>query len=122
MSLVAAIKFITFLESLLLGGIVLRRAPRDGTSLLFAAYCFFIAASSFVEFQLVSAATQPQFIFWKQFDTFMYLATITMFHFSLRLAGWKGATTVVFKSLLYGTTASVMVIEGFVFRPESMVQ
>ena len=122
MSLVAAIKFITFLESLLLGGIVLRRAPRDGTSLLFAAYCFFIAASSFVEYQLVAATNPASFLFWKHFDTFMYMATIAMFHFSLRLTGWKGATTTVFKALLYGVTASVMVIEGFVFRPESIVQ
>jgi PAS domain S-box-containing protein len=122
MSLVAAIKFITFLESLLLGGIVLRRAPRDGTSLLFAAYCFCIAASSFVEYQLVAAANPASFLFWKHFDTFTYMATIAMFHFSLRLAGWKGATTAVFNALLYGVTASVMVIEGFVLRPESIVQ
>jgi PAS domain S-box-containing protein len=122
MSLVAAIKFITFLESLLLGGIVLRRAPRDGTSMLFAAYCFFIASSSFVEYQLVAAVNPATFLFWKHFDTFTYMATITMFHFSLRLAGWNIATKPAFKALLYGATISVMAIEGFVFRPESIEQ
>jgi PAS domain S-box-containing protein len=120
MSFVAAIKFITFLESLLLGAIVLRRAPRDSVSLLFAAYCLCIAASSLVEFQLVSAAVAAQFLFWKQFDTFMYLATAVMFHFSLRLTGWKFVATNAFKAVLYGATAVVMVLEGFVFRPDAI--
>ncbi|MBN1129818.1 MAG: PAS domain S-box protein, partial [Chitinispirillaceae bacterium] len=121
LSLVAAIKFITFIESVLLAGIVLRRAPRDGTSLLFAIYCACIAASSFVEFQLVNAATVSGFLFWKQFDTFMYFATITMFHFALRMWGWKGATMWQFKVLLYGSFAAIALLEGFVLRPESVI-
>jgi PAS domain S-box-containing protein len=121
MSLVAAIKIITFLESLLLAGIVLRRAPRNDSTLLFAAYCLFIAASSFVEFQLVSADNVSGFLFWKQFDTFMYFATITMFHFLLRLIGWKGATSWQFKTALYGTFTVIALLEGFVLRPVSVI-
>jgi hypothetical protein len=120
-TIVAAIKLIIFLESLLLGGIVLHRAPRDGTSLLFAMYCFFIALSSLVEFQLIVADTPSLFLFWKQFDTFMYFATITMFHFALRIYGWKGARSMVFNLLLYGSFIMVAVIEGFILRPVSVV-
>ncbi len=121
MTTVAAIKLLTFLESILLGMLANREEPGSKSNGAFVRYILFVAASALVEFMLVTSANDQTFLFWKRLDVFMYFAVAAFFQFSLMLRGHPWAGTRRFNLALYGATSSIAVFEGFVMRPERVV-
>ena len=121
MNTVAAIKLLTFLESIALGLLALREDPASKSNRVFVRYILFVAASSLVEFMLVTSPDARMFLFWKQFDFFMYFAVVTLFQFSLMLRGYAWANTLRCNVVLYGAASVIAFVEGFVMRPAGVV-
>lgn len=121
MTTVAAIKLLTFLESILLGLLANREEPASKSNGAFVRYILFVAAGSLVEFMLVASPSERMFLFWKQFDFFMFFAVAAFFQFSLMLRGHAWARTRRFNLALYGAVSVVAIVEGFVMRPERVV-
>jgi len=117
MTIVAAIKLLTFIESVFLGVIAVKEDPYSRANRLFSFYIFFVAASCLVEFMLVASSTKTMFLFWKQFDTFMFFAVAALLHFSLIMYGVTWAASRKCYAVLYGVTLLIALIEGFVMRP-----
>jgi signal transduction histidine kinase len=121
MTTVAAIKFLTFLESVLLGLLANREEPASKSNGAFVRYMLLVAASSLVEFMLVISPNARMFLFWKQFDFFMFYAVAALFQFSLMLRGYAWASTRRFNLALYGAVSLIALLEGFVMRPQQAV-
>ena len=122
MTAVAAIKLLTFLESVLLGVLANREDPSSKSNGAFIRYIFFVAAQSFVELMLVSSPSEQAFLFWKHFDVFAYFAVASLFQFSLLLRGYRWSSGRRFNAVLYGAVAAVACSEGFLMRPERAVR
>ena len=118
MTTVAAIKLLTFIESVLLGLLANREDPSSKSNGAFVRYILFVAATCLVEFMLAISSTEPMFLFWKQLDVFMYLAIAAMFQFSLMLRGYPWAASRLFNLALYGAATAIAVLKGFVLHPE----
>jgi PAS domain S-box-containing protein len=118
---VAAIKLLTFLESVVLGFLANREDPGSKSTAAFVRYILFVAASALVEFMLATSQTAPAFLFWKHFDFFMYFAVAAFFQFSVLLYGYPWASGRRFLALLFGVTSAVAVAEGFVMLPTRTV-
>lgn len=121
MTTVAAIKLLTFLESVFLGLLASREDPASKSNAAFVRYILFVAAGALVEFLLVTSQTESAFLFWKHFDVFMFFAVAAVFQFSLLLYGYPWAGTRRFAAVLYGATSAVAVLEGFVMLPSKAV-
>jgi PAS domain S-box-containing protein len=121
MTTVAAIKLLTFLESVLLGLLATREEPASKSNGAFVRYILFVAAGSLVEFMLVASPSERMFLFWKQLDFFMFFAVAAFFQFSLMLRGhaWAGGRR--FNLALYGAVSVIAILDGFVMRPERVV-
>jgi signal transduction histidine kinase len=122
MTMVAAIKMLTFLESVGLALLANRQDPTSATNAAFVRYVLFVAASCLVEFMLVTATSVPTFLFWKHFDVFMFFAVAAIFHFSLMLRGHPWATSRRFRGVLYGTATAIALCEGFLTLPRLAVR
>jgi PAS domain S-box-containing protein len=114
---VAAIKLLTFLESIVLGFLANREDPGSKSTAAFVRYILFVAASALVEFMLATSQAAPAFLFWKHFDFFMYFAVAAFFQFSLLLFGYPWASSRRFLALLFGLPAAVALVEGFIMLP-----
>jgi signal transduction histidine kinase len=121
MTIVAAIKLLTFLESVGLALLAIRQDPTNKSNGAFIGYTLSVAASCLVEFMLVTSPSESTFLFWKHFDVFMFYAVAAFFQFSLMLRGYPWATGRRFRFALYGATTAVAVTEGFLMRPERAV-
>jgi signal transduction histidine kinase len=118
---VAVIKLLTFLESVFLGLLASREDPTSKSNAAFVRYMLFVAAGSLVEFLLTTSQTEQAFLFWRHFDVFMLFAVAAVFQISLLLHGYPWAGTRRFAVLLYGATAALAVLEGFVIVPRNAV-
>jgi len=120
MTFIAAIKFITFIESLILGILCLSHNSNSKSARIFASYAFFIAGAAFVEYELVASATAKSFSFWKHFDYCMYGVVASIFHFSLLLANVKIAYEKPPIILLYVIFGAFFLIDGFINTPRAI--
>ena len=121
MTTVAAIKLLTFVESIFLGLLANREDPASKSNRAFVRYILLVAASSLVEFMLVISPNERMFLFWKQFDVFMFFAVAAMFQFSLMLRGYPWADTRRFNVVLFGAVSVIAILEGFLMRPERVL-
>lgn len=117
MTTVAAIKLLTFVESVWLAFLAMREDPKGKTNAAFVRYILFVAAACLVEFLMVTSPTAPVFLFWKHFDVFMFLAVPAFFQFSLMLGGHPWASGRRFNVILYGSATFIGLLEGFGMRP-----
>ncbi|MBD3243023.1 MAG: PAS domain S-box protein [Chitinivibrionales bacterium] len=122
MNLTIAFKLLTFVESIVLGCLVLRQDSRSRHSQLFALYIFAIAASSFVELQLSSVQTLELFRFWKAFDVFMYIAVALAVHFVLEYTGGFGAWRGRVAAAMYLLISLIVALDSLAIVPEHIVQ
>lgn len=108
MSIAAFIKLLTCVESIALAFLCVKKDPNNKHNILFAFYVFCIAAASFIEYQTNSAMTEQEFLFWKNFDIFIYFAVASILHFALiyteHMLG-KKKYCVVFIYILFGIIA-----------------
>jgi PAS domain S-box-containing protein len=121
MMTVAAIKLLTFLESVVLAMLANREDPASKLNTAFVRYILFVAAGALVEFLMVTSVAEQIFLFWKHFDVFMFYAVASMFQFSLMLRGYPWASTRRFAALLYGAASLVALLEGLLMRPDRAV-
>lgn len=117
MTLVAVVKLLTFLESVVLAIFALRDDSSARVNRAFARYILFVAAASFVEFMIVTSGAPETLRFWKHFDSWMFFAAAALFHFSLTVASSRLLSRPWFVWALYGAMGAIAVIEGFVLQP-----
>lgn len=121
MTIAAVIKLITFVESILLGVMTLRRGPESRRHILFSAYLFIIAVTAFVEYELCRKTSFDLFVAWKRLDVFTYPAIALMFHFALEYTGLKVSKKRGLLAFVYGLAAVHVVVIATVTVPHAGV-
>ena len=119
MSIAATIKILTCLESVVLGTITLRQNSKNLSNILFAVYLFFIAAQTFVEFNLIVAPNLNVFLSWKRWDGFSFGAVACLFHLSLVYANVPIGRNRRVVSLIYVLFLGITLADATLAQPVS---
>lgn len=119
MNSAALICLLTFIESLVLGYIIVSRNPESNVNRLFLAYIVLFGCSSFVEFQLYTSGSASVFRLWKHADFFVIAAVTVMLHFAVVYNEHPLMRSRVFIRLLYACGAVGVLVQALIVQPES---
>ena len=115
-------KLIIMIQSLLLGIFVIQRNPERQTHRLFLASMLMFSAHAFVEFQLKTSSSVPEFLAWKNWEFFAYLGIAFMFHFAFIYS--RDALNRRFEKIwfpVYTVSIIAVLVNAFVTRPINAV-